>query len=606
MANERITESIVRRHFEGDPLSKVVKLEEQKSNNQHISNLLKNASKSGGGQGGYPEFILSFPTGNMNYLIVVECKPKREQHESKNKDKPKDFAVDGVLHYAKFLSKEFDVIAIAVSGDNETSIAVSHFLFRKNQKAKELADKKLLSIYDYSKVFDNERFADNLLDVDIIQKAIRLNNQYQSYSITELHRCTMVSAILIALMDEAFRNGYNVQSKINHLAEFLIHSIEKELDRAKIRNKSAMINEYKNILNQPLFSQDVFDNRTSIEVAKEIIKFLHDNVYPLTKMDERGFDVLGRFYSEFVRYAGDQASQGLVLTPFHITDMFCDLANINTTSVIYDPCCGTGSFLISAMKAMLNLASADNNKKQKIKNEQLIGVEKRPEMFTYACSNMMLRGDGKSNIYNGDCFVLAEEVKKNHKPTIAFLNPPYDIGNAGQMKFIEHALDMVSPQNGLVVAIVQMSCAIKNERELLAVKKSILERNRLCAVLSMPNELFYPVGVITAVMVFQTNKPNKGNKTWFGYFKEDGFEKRKHKGRIDIKNLWSVIKNKWLTAYRNMDEVPGLSIKKEVQYDDEWCAEAYMETDYSTLTKQDFEKVLRDYVAFQFLNQENI
>ena len=601
MVNERITESIVRSHFQNDPLFKTVKLEEQKSHNQHINNLLKNASKSGKGYG-YPEFIISFPTGNMNYILVVECKPERKQHESKSKNKPRDFAVDGVLHYAKFLSREFDVVAIAVSGDSKNNLSVSDFLLRKDKKLKKLNNKELLSIYDYSKIFDNERFADNLLDVDIIQKAIILNKQYQNYSITEFQRCTMVSAILIGLMDEAFRTSYGVQAEIRQLASFLIGAIERQLEKAKIRNKEAMLNEYKTIFNQPLFSQDKFDKRQSIEVAKEIIKFLHDSVYPLTRMEEKGFDVLGRFYSEFVRYAGNQKSQGLVLTPFHITDLFCDLVDINTESIVYDPCCGTGSFLISAMKTMLNLASANNEKKQKIKNKQLVGVEKRPEMFAYACSNMMLRGDGKSNIYYDDCLVVSDEIKRNHKPTIAFLNPPYDQGNADQMKFIEHALDIVSPQSGMVAAIVQMSCAIKNEKELLEIKKSILKKHQLKAVLSMPNELFYPAGAITVVMVFQTNKPNKNNKTWFGYFKDDGFEKRKPKGRIDVKDRWNAIRERWLSSYRNMDEVAGLSIKREVAFDDEWCAEAYMETDYSQITQEDFVKTIKEYIAFRIKN----
>ena len=118
----------------------------------------------------------------------------------------------------------------------------------------------------------------------------------------------------------------------------------------------------------------------------------------------------------------------------------------------------------------------------------------------------------------------------------------------------------------------------------------------------MPDDLFYPVGVVTCIMVFEANKPNKGRKTWFGYFKDDGFEKRKHLGRIDARNRYSNIKNDWLAAYRNQDEIPGLSIRKEVSTNDEWCAEAYMETDYGTLTKEDFERKIKEFVAFNVLN----
>lgn len=113
MANERLTESIVRDHFKNDPFIKSVKFEEQKSSNKRIQELLKGQSKGGGKGNGYPEFIISFPT-NSNYIIVIECKADPSKHESPNRDKPKDYAVDGALHYAKALSEGFNVVAIAV------------------------------------------------------------------------------------------------------------------------------------------------------------------------------------------------------------------------------------------------------------------------------------------------------------------------------------------------------------------------------------------------------------------------------------------------------------------------------------------------------------
>ena len=148
-----------------------------------------------------------------------------------------------------------------------------------------------------------------------------------------------------------------------------------------------------------------------------------------------------------------------------------------------------------------------------------------------------------------------------------------------------------------------MSCAIKDEKDLKRVKSRILAKHHLKAVLSMPDDLFYPVGVVTCIMVFEANKPNAGRKTWFGYFKDDGFEKRKHLGRIDARNKYTNIRKRWLSAYINNEEIPGLSVRKEVGVDDEWCAEAYMETDYSTLSLIDFEQKLKEYVAFKFLSE---
>lgn len=602
--NERITEDLVRDFFKNDPLYKTIKLEEQKSYSKRIVELLQGASKSGKGIG-KPEFIVSFPSGNMDYLIVVECKASCAYHRSQDLTNAKDYAVDGVLHYAKKLSPQFDVIAIAVSGQTEQELLVSHFVWRKGAVGyTEMEDKKLLPINSYIRLFNNEQFADNLRSVDIIQKAIDLNEEYQAYSITETTRCTIVSAILLSLLNDTFRISYKTHSTSISLGKAMLSAIENVLAGNKVRNKNEMIGEYSKILNEPIFKQTEVKHKNkkereaSVEVAKQMVEYLHKNVYPLIDMEQNGFDVLGRFYTEFIRYAGSEQSQGLVLTPFHITDLFCDLAEVNVNSVLYDPCSGTAGFLIAGMKRMLSLAGGDDKKRNDIKANQLIGVELRPSMFTYACSNMMMRGDGKSNIYCGDCFALEELVKTNHKPNVAFLNPPYDVGTAGQMLFIEHALNMVAPQNGTVVAIVQMSCGIKNEKELIAIKNRILQHHRLHAVLSMPDDLFYPVGVVTMVMVFKANEKNEGRKTWFGYFKNDGFEKRKHKGRIDARGKWKSVKSEWLSAYRNLDEVPGLSVKQEVNGADEWCAEAYMVTDYSNLTEQLFSKKIREYLAY--------
>ncbi|MEK6886075.1 MAG: N-6 DNA methylase [Nanoarchaeota archaeon] len=605
MANERNTENIVRDHFKKDPLYNIIKLEEQKSSNKKIDEILQYSSKSGSGVG-KPEFLITFPSGDADYIIVIECKADITLHKSKKEDNPKDYAVDGVIKYAKKLAEKFNVIAIAVSGETEKEMLVSHFLFKKQTKTySELKEGNILcSINDYLRIFGNNNFADNLKNIDIIQKAIYLNELYQSYSVTENTRCTMISAILVSLLDDPFRSSYNKYNSSASLAKAILSAIQNVLEKNNVKGKGEMLGEYNKILNEPLFKEekikhrDEKDYQLSIEINKGIIDYIHENVYPLVDMEQSGFDVLGRFYTEFIRYAGSEQSQGLVLTPSHITDLFCDLANINENSILYDPCCGTGGFLIAGMKRMLKLAGDRETKIKSIKSKQLIGVELRPSMFTYACSNMMMRGDGKSNIYCGDCFSLENSVMKNHKPNIAFLNPPYDVGNAGQMRFIEHALKVVEPQNGIVVAIVQMSCAFKNEKELIAIKKRILEKNRLIASLSMPDDLFYPIGVITTIMVFKAGEKNEKKKTWFGYFKDDGFEKRKHRGRIDARSKWLEIKDKWIRAYNNLDEVPGISIKAEVTEEEEWCAEAYMKTDYSVLSEKNFENKMRDYVAF--------
>lgn len=612
MANERLTEAIIRDHFKADPFIKSVKFEEQKSSNKRIQELLKGQSKGGGRGNGYPEFFISFPT-NSNYIIVVECKAKTSNHESANRDKPKDYAVDGVLHYAKALSNDYNVVAIAISGETEEEAIVSHFYWRKRKdEYLETTDKKLLSIDDYLQMFKDQFFISDFYTRDIAFKARFLNEEFQAYTIPEYKRCTMVSAMLLSLINKNFKERYCDITTISELGQKMLAAIDAVFDDEDdmVRNKAIIIREFESILNEPLFQQEKIKHKNkkieeeTLEVAKYFIDFLEINVYPLVEHSNIGYDVLGRFYVEFIRYAASEQKSGLVLTPAHITELFCELADLRIKDIVYDPCCGTGGFLVAAMQRMFKIAGSDKKLREKVRKEQLCGVEFRSDMFTYACSSMKFRGDGKSNLYNGSCFNHTQIIADNHKPTVAFLNPPYDVGNAGQMEFVEHALKVLDEKaEGRVVAIVQFSCAIKDEKDLKAVKQRILAKHHLKAVLSMPDDLFYPVGVVTCIMVFEANKPNKGRKTWFGYFKDDGFEKRKHLGRIDARNKYAAIKDKWLKAYRNQDEIPGFSVRKEVSINDEWCAEAYMETDYSTLSDIDFIRKMRDYAAFVIKNE---
>ena len=132
MANERVTEDLVRDHFKRDPLFDVVKLEEQTTSNPKAKECLAKASKLGNERQGYPEFIISLPA-LPDHILVVECKADIAFHESPRKDQPVKFAVDGVLHYANFLSREFNVFAIAVSGADKDKVKGLVFLPREER-----------------------------------------------------------------------------------------------------------------------------------------------------------------------------------------------------------------------------------------------------------------------------------------------------------------------------------------------------------------------------------------------------------------------------------------------------------------------------------------
>ena len=101
--------------------------------------------------------------------------------------------------------------------------------------------------------------------------------------------------------------------------------------------------------------------------------------------------MLGLFYGEFIRFSGgDGQSLGVVLTPSHITDLFCELASLKSTDRVFDPCCGTGSFLITALHKML-LIKNKKTSPEKIKKNNLHGCEIREDMFSIATTNMIFK-----------------------------------------------------------------------------------------------------------------------------------------------------------------------------------------------------------------------
>lgn len=271
--------------------------------------------------------------------------------------------------------------------------------------------------------------------------------------------------------------------------------------------------------------------------------------------------------------------------------------------MVYDNCAGTGGFLISALSKMVGDAKGDSDKEKQIKVKQIIGVEYQASIFALACSNMYIHQDGKANIINGDCFdnEVVEQVKK-YKPTVGFLNPPYKVSKEDieELEFVLNNLEILQ-SGGICIAIVPMQCALAQKGKVYELKKRLLQKHTLEAVLSMPNELFFDsnIGVVTCVMIFTAHKPHPPNKeTYFGYYKDDGYVKRKEKGRIDAFGKWEGVKAEWVSSYINRKAKTGFSVNKIVTADDEWCAEAYMETDYTQIKDEDFIQTLRDYSSF--------
>lgn len=597
--NERKTEDIVRDHVK--KYLETVILEEQTSDNPKIKKLLSTASKSGIGRGS-PEFIIQYKN-NPDLLIIVECKADTRKHESKNRDLYKDYAVDGALLYSSYLSKEFDVLSIAVSGQNERELKVSHFLQLKGEKkATEKFSNKLLSSEDYLQGYlkSPEKFKQ---DYDkLLSFSKDLNDKLHGYKILESDRSLLISCILIALENSAFLKSFKDYSRAEDLSKFLVDTVEMEFKNSGIQDQKLRI-----IKARFEFIKTDTSLSTKDGVLREIIIDIYDNINAFIRTHEY-FDVLGQLYIEFLRYANSDKGLGIVLTPHHITEFMAELSEVNKDSVVYDSCAGTGGFLVSAMGLMIRDSKDDQDKIKHIKQHQLFGVEYQAHIFALACSNMFIHQDGKTNILNGSCFdkYIIEKITEN-KPTVGLLNPPYKSDkktDTEELDFVLSNLECIE-QGGKCVAIVPMQAALAQTGKVLELKRKLLKQHTLEAVLSMPNELFFnsKVGVISCIMIFTAKRPHpKGKKSFFGYFKDDGFVIRKVKGRVDLYGKWASIKENWIKAFMNKEDIAGLSINRAVTETDEWCAEAYMETNYSDLTEKDFEDEIKKYVAFKVQN----
>ncbi|MBA1438312.1 MAG: N-6 DNA methylase [Epsilonproteobacteria bacterium] len=599
MANETITDDIVRDFFRTNKLykDKKVTIEKQSTTNKKIDKLLKNASKSGNGKG-YPDFIIQYKE-NPNLIIVIECKADRKKHKSDTLDRYKDYAVDGVLLYSSFLSKEYDVLAIAVSGEDPKRLKISHYLQLKNTKEAQAVfrDDLFLTLSEYENGYQKDERKFNQDFQELLKYSKTLNDKLHTLKVKESERSLLISGTLIALTDKAFCSSYRLKSP-KSLAKYLIATIEEKITQVQNEHISNIISSYAFLENHTILS--VKENK-----LREIIDEIDDKINNFIKT-YKYFDTLGQFYIEFLRYANNDKGLGIVLTPPHITQLFCEIAHINKDSIVLDTCTGTGGFLISAMQKMIRDANGDAEKELAIKSKQIIGVELQHDIYSLVCSNMYIHGDGRSTLIKGSCFTQ-EVIDKieTFKPNVGFLNPPYKVkkDDIEELEFVLNNLERLE-KGAYCVAIIPTSCLLADSGEGLSLKEKIIHNHTLEAVFSMPNELFYnsKVSVATCIIVLRAKEKHPKNyKTYFAIWNNDGFSKVKNIGRVDIFNKFKEIREFWIENYRNKDEVVGHSIKKMISYKDEWIAEAYITVDYTKTQKNDFEKFIFSYVGNLFL-----
>ena len=476
---------------------------------------------------------------------------------------------------------------------------------------KEIALRTMDEYVDFytSKINDKEK---------VMQNTYKLNEMLHRHSIPEKLRSQFVGTCLLAL-----KNGLDystpsltaaqIRTRIKEVLEDLLNSDINKAEKLALLNRTVL--------------GDQYVRQLSIAAFREILTFIEDNILPfINDKSTSGQDLLNLFFVTFNKYVG-KSDKNQAFTPDHITDFMSKITGINKRSVVLDPCCGSGSFLVRAMTQALD-DCATAAEQDKVKKHQIFGIEFDENVYGLATTNMLIHSDGNSNIRQGSCFALADWIKEA-KPNVILMNPPYN----GQrihlpqsyvstwpkdkkedpskglyfVKFIADTLNSINHQAKLAV-LLPVACAIGTSGEISRLKKEILEENTLDAVFTLPNEIFYPGASASACcMVFKIGiKHNDVSNpdTFFGYYKDDGFKKKKNLGRVEQidtttgKSKWVNVECEWIELYRNRHAVDGFSATHKVTGENEWLCEAYMKTDYSKLTEQDFQQTINDYLAY--------
>lgn len=540
-----------------------------------------------------------------NVSVLIETKPDFSKELESTKEQ-----LSAYVEYEKNLTGN-KVVAILANTANDDIMVWRGVVSDGDFIAKETALRTMNEYCDFytSKVNNKEK---------VMSNTYTLNETLHRYGISEKLRSQFVGTCLLTL-----KNGldYSVPtltaSQIRaRIKEVLEELLNKDINKAE---KLALLN--RNVLE----SQDI--RSLKIEDFREILKSIENDILPfINDKSTSGQDLLNLFFVTFNKYVG-KSDKNQAFTPDHITDFMAKITAVNKHTVVLDPCCGSGSFLVRAMTQALD-DCATATEQDKVKKHQIYGIEYDENIYGLATTNMLIHSDGNSNIRQGSCFDFKDWIKEA-KPNVILMNPPYNAQRKHMpekytkkwaknkkedpskgfyfVKYIADTLNSIN-QPATMAVLLPVACAIGTSGEIEKIKKEVLKENTLDAVFTLPNEIFYPGASASACcMVFKIGKKHSdvsNPDTFFGYYKDDGFKKKKNLGRVEqidsITNnsKWIEIEQKWIETYRNRKPEDGFSAVHKVGGEDEWLCEAYMKTDYSKLTENDFQQTLNDYLAY--------
>ena len=419
---------------------------------------------------GTPDFIVT--KDDSEIIIVIECKPDTKNHsvlsspeEYKlhgygSSTETEGYAVNGALWYASFLCENYDVIAVGISGQIENDCRVTSFVWPKGGSISDIEvieddflTSSLVSINKYEKDIEIVlgRFANTEEQIrkELRRYTLSCANFLRSNGIEDNSKAGFVSAVILGLTNHESKLYIDTKNAIEKknaakskkmLSDLLTKNSVKmlkaslygdgnefdtdyirgiwDIDKIPRGKRTALKKFYDGLLSKDELVQAPKgkDNKYFVDgdtVLSCCIYSLYENVIEVLEKYS-GIDVMGEFYTTFLRFTkGNAKEKGIVLTPKHITELFCDIAEyysdqkFDEKTKIIDICCGTGAFLISALgrikENISSLPISETEKQKRYEDAQtnsLIGVERDASMYALSYANMRFHGDGKSNLFN--------------------------------------------------------------------------------------------------------------------------------------------------------------------------------------------------------------
>ena len=638
---------------------------EQESLNTEIDQALNDyASKNGGTGGNRPDAKLLLQDKNLvNYPVLIEYKGYKDKlvkldAEGKVANKTaknlpdyktiNSYAVNGAVHYANALlhyTSYTDIIAIGMTGYKDDTGALQYEIgvyyvsksnFGIGQKVDDYTDLSFLKKSNFDKFI--EKVKQLQLTAEEIEKLrerreqeinaslVKLNNDiYQNEKgLSERDRVYLVAASIIATL--------GVPGKVAALEKTDLKSSNEEGNRdgdiilRKIKaflNEKELPQEKRDLIVRTLQNTLTTDNINKIENGETQLKRVFTKI-----IDDLGIyykiglstDFTGKLFNEMYSWLGFSQDKlnDVVLTPSYVATLLARLARVNMDSYVWDFATGSAGLLVAAMNEMLidakdKIKSPDKLalKSAEIKANQLLGLEILSEVYMLAILNMILMGDGSSNIINKDSL---NEFNGNYGfgktdkkfPANAFvLNPPYSAPGNG-MVFVERALSMM--EKGYAAIIIQNSAGSGKATEY---NKRILQHSTLLASIKMPIDLFLgKSSVQTNVYVFRVGETHqKDDVVRFIDFSVDGYTRtNRKKASVNLRDtdhakeryaelvdLVRFGKGK-LNFYTEKEYYEG-NIDPENGAD--WNQTAPIDT---KPTLEDFKKTVSDYLAWEVSN----